>query len=217
MEPHLTKPVGQAESAAEQPELAPFTLADLRRLEEDIRSRYWASVRGQKTEAEHVAAERQFYQTEIAKLLQERDRFTEVFRTEQGSIYFVAADGTSWRFKQKNERVRMEPPMTTIVYLNEQGKEKLMSLKDPGLGWQESIFFAPIPTVELAAGTQPLEIGVVGYGGRVVFTHTNNELTIVGIDRTGQGDLDYSFASGLHLGHKVTEIIKKNSSNPPIA
>lgn len=125
------------------------------------------------------------------------ERFRHVFRTEHGSLYATLASGETVRIKQSGEH-RLQPITKHIVFLNEsdaQAQEQQYRSEF----FQERIIGQTLKDAGCAVGNTPFEFGVVGFPDQQITQHAG-EVTIL-------GDAQGSFASGMHLGHRITEIV----------
>lgn len=155
----------------------------------------------------------------IERLLRERGQFSKVFQTEKGSIYFISKDGKSWRFKKNDdESIRDEPIINKIVFLSSEECDKFKEIKrdrffqerlvgfSEDRHWRSEEDRAPyeIKKTDFGEGVYPLEIGVSSFP-EVIFEETEESIKILGT-KNHDGETVRSFASGIHLGHAVTEV-----------
>jgi len=133
------------------------------------------------------------------KQISEKERYENIFRTEQGSIYFTLPTGESLRIKQRGDEWKLQPLCRKVFYVDsQQGEDLLLMLRSNN--FQEEIIGAPIKTVSCGIGAMPVEFGIT-HMPEIKFSEEPGEIII-------KGDSMGVFASGYHQGHPITEIIK---------
>lgn len=81
-----------------------------------------------------------FQEELIARLLEERDRFRNIFKTEHGSIYFVLQDGKSFRIKRLKYGYVIEPIADRIVFVNSENEDSSFGIGvTPCETWEETM------------------------------------------------------------------------------
>lgn len=153
-----------------------------------------------------IKKEREVTMVFLDKLKNQKEKFKSVFETGAGSMYFLANNGESWRFKKDGENFKNQAICKKIIFINEEEKEKLLNLMNSGPLLQEILIDYKIKKTEIMEGTYPLEIGVKGFPD-VVFEEDQGTIRIIGT-KNRDGKIYPSFASGIHLGHQITEIIR---------
>lgn len=152
----------------------------------------------------------------ISELLKQKDSFEAIFETEKGSIYFMAKNGQTWRFKNEEDAYFHEEPITNkMIFLSPEEAEKFVQLKKQVL-FQEFLVGMPhsidpkykVPYVfkksTLAIGNVPLEIGISHFPLTVI-KEDEQKLRIIGTQRPN-GTVEKYFASGIHNGHPISKI-----------
>lgn len=157
----------------------------------------------------------------IDALLAEKQHFSKVFQTENGSLYFVSKEGQSWRFrKEKEGGFREMPILNKVVFLSPEEKERFLELsrntffQEYLTAYQGNSEWIPedqrkpytITKSAFEEGNFPLEIGAC-HLAEVIFNETENSIEVVGV-RKHDGSVDRCFASGIHLGHAISKIYK---------
>lgn len=146
-------------------------------------------------------------------LIKQKDSFQSIFETEKGSIYFVAKNGQSWRFKKEESFFKEQPILNKIIFLEPLEADEYINLKknhlfEEYLVGSPKLINQPSPYIfkksALTIGNIPLEIGINGFAP-VVFKETENELKIIGT-QTSTGTIQKNFASGIHNGHPISKI-----------
>ncbi|MCB9805827.1 hypothetical protein H6775_01550 [Candidatus Nomurabacteria bacterium] len=128
----------------------------------------------------------------IEKLLEQKGFFQKVYRTSNGSLYFVLIDGTSLRFKfieEKNDIKKYQPQslMDEHVFIS---REQYELLREDGL--QDEL-----DDNGFVEGSIPFEVGRKQYDKRAIT-----------FDGLGKVRVDWSNIDRYHFGHSVTEILK---------
>jgi hypothetical protein len=139
----------------------------------------------------------------IESKINEKFRFQHIFRTDKGSLYFVDESGESWRIKQTEEGLRSEPVCRKIVFVTQETSQELLK-KMKGMEGSDSFLNDKIPTVPLRAGVVPFEFGISHFP-EIVSEDLAGSITILGTRY--KDEIKPHFASGVHVGHPVTEII----------
>lgn len=150
----------------------------------------------------NFTAKEQILQQKIESLIlnciEKKTRFKHIFYTEKGSVYFVTQEGSSLRIKKEDNKYTIQPFCHHIIFLSEEVRNRINLLRDSG--WlQENIINQEIQTVECLVGAYPFEFGIEGFYPILVKEHSG----VIQI----LGDEEGMFASGYHLGHKITEVI----------
>ncbi len=147
----------------------------------------------------------------VGSFLFEKDRFSKVFQTLNGSWYFQTADGYSLRAKSISDELefgegvgnhfKFQPIMSDMFFISPEEHERTDRKKEyPG----ESIKIE-----EYKLGVVPLEINVTALGVRVVFEKTGDRLKLIGTDwGDGKIDTEGNMVGGIHVGHPITKIEK---------
>jgi hypothetical protein len=140
----------------------------------------------------------------IEKLKREKDKFQHVFETESGSVYFVAQTGESIRFKNENGKIKDQPIVRKTFFISEEVSGELMKNRK---NMDEYLLSNEITLCSFDLGTRPLEFWIIGFP-EIVYECSNGKLQIKGTKRDDKEKIDKVFASGFHVGHKITNIIK---------
>lgn len=149
----------------------------------------------------------------IKKLIEKKDKFHYVFKTEKGSIYFVLESGQSWRFQKKINKYEVQPILNKIFFINREIAKEFENAEDNySDGLQEFILNRKISTINPRIGAVPFEFWITGLT-EIIFKQEKNYIQIIGTkyreDNNGEDDKVLPhFASGCHMGHSITEIIK---------
>ena len=96
----------------------------------------------------------------LRELMDRKEFFHSVFETEQGSVYFVSEDGSSWRFKKKRESYKDQPIMGKVVFVSEAEKNELLRIVRSPLS-QENIIGHCFEKTGISEGVFPVEIGAI--------------------------------------------------------
>ncbi|MEI6296887.1 MAG: hypothetical protein WCO84_04560 [bacterium] len=133
----------------------------------------------------------------MQELLKSKEKFLNVFKTENGSLYFVVKSGQSLRFKKQETgngdfETKINPIMDKIFFIDEGEVYEIMKEDKIELN-EEKI----IKIVKYGIGVRPFELNF--YKDR----STKMEIVEIGSDNI----LVKGFAP-YHIGHKITEIIK---------
>lgn len=159
----------------------------------------------------------------IDELLANKEKFSKVFQTENGSFYFVSEEGQSWRFKREEDgELREQPMLNKIVFLSPEEKDRFLELKNSRFFQENLVAFQgnsqwipedqrkpyKIKKADFEEGNFPLEIGAY-HLPEVIFNETDDSIEILGV-RKYDGSIEKCFSSGIHLGHAITKIHKKN-------
>lgn len=149
--------------------------------------------------AEIQNREQELIQALIERQIAEAKRYQNIFRTANGSIYFVFSTGESLRIKKTGEGLRPQPIFDHIYYVDKDQLDELLEMRRQDT-LQDEIIGKRIRIAPCSLGITPFEFGIQGYFPQSV-TQEPNSITILG-DKSGV------FASGYHLGHPITELIK---------
>ncbi len=159
----------------------------------------------------------------IEELLVNKEKFSKVFQTQNGSFYFVSKEGQSWRFKKnKDGEFKDQPILNKIIFLSpEEAKYFLKFMKSDFfqeylIAFQGNLEWIPeeqrkpykIKKTDFKEGIFPLEIGLK-HLPEVLFDESEDSIEISGVRRS-DGSISKCFSSGIHLGHAVTKIYKEN-------
>jgi len=150
----------------------------------------------------------------VKKLLSEKERFSRIFRTSSGSIYFQVQTGETLRAKMMPDKYEFEEgdgkhykfqPITTDLFFIPQSEiDRLNGVElYPG---------EKIRTVPFGIGVSPFELNIRGFGSKVVFEEGNGGLFLIGTQRTYPEadktiEMDHNLVGGIHKGHPIVEII----------
>lgn len=143
----------------------------------------------------------------LEKLIENKDKFKLVFKTSNGSVYFVSKNDQCWRFKAIEDSYKEQPIVKKVFFVSQTQANKIKKLQSDEF-WQENIINYKIVKTGFDIDTVPVEFGVVGLP-EIIFQEDSESLTILGTKYKNQKEIDPSFASGFHLGHPILEIIKK--------
>ncbi|HVZ66966.1 MAG TPA: hypothetical protein VG917_01770 [Patescibacteria group bacterium] len=150
---------------------------------------------------ERSIKEQQLIQGFIDKQIKEKDRFQNVFKTDQGSVYFTLSTGESLRIKQREGKWEMQPICRKIFYTDNDTADEFEEDVRKGHSEYEPIIGKPISTTELKIGATPIEFEILGGTPPIAFEESPGKIVI-------KGDHMGFFASGYHRGHPITEVIK---------
>jgi len=160
----------------------------------------------------------------LEQLLTEKERFSSIFRTENGSHYFILHDGSSLRFQQRylgvddedDNTYALRPIANHVFFVDPPGALKLRELMNfPGYALQAGNESCAISTTELKKGSLPFEYGFPSVRNIIpVFKLDATTATYVGSEENGRikpivGHRDpASYDMGVtHLGHAVSEVL----------
>ena len=135
----------------------------------------------------------------VKKQIKERDKYQNIFRMAQGSLYFTLASGESLRIKQRGEEWEIQPMCRKIFYVDSQQAASLLAMQER-ISFQEAIIGTLIETVACGIGVTPVEFGII-HMSEIHFKEESGKIIIEG-DNTGV------FASGYHQGNPITEVLK---------
>lgn len=192
---------------SEKTEISP---AELQAIRTDFSKRFLGKRPDEEEMHRHVEAK-------IRDLLEMKERFDHVFKTEKGSIYFTLSTGPSFRIKQRDtdEMSRLQPVLPKIVFVDASEIAILSQWCKESPNLSHDIFGKQIATVPFALGTHPVELTVIGYGPdtQPILEEADGTITLLGIQKVSPtGELSevplrYSLGS-IHLGNKIVEVIK---------
>jgi hypothetical protein len=148
----------------------------------------------------------------VEKLLLEKERFNKVFKTANGSVYFILETGETIRAKMVVDKYEFDegdgqhfmfsPLMNNLFFLPQDESERLARVEDLSPGEK-------IKTVPYGLRVVPFEINIRGFGSQVVFENNSGELLLIGTQTLGAEELDTEGnLVGTHLGHPIIEIVK---------
>lgn len=146
------------------------------------------------------------YEDFIGQLLAEKEKFSKIFETDSGSIYFVLSDDRSIRFKF-NKYKNMDnknpwehnPFLLKTIFIDPLQADELLELDQNGQ-LQHEIINMEIKKKPYSHQARVFEFGIVGFP-EIRYIEDNNKIVI-------KGDKNGVFASGYHIGHKISKIIK---------
>jgi len=170
----------------------PVTLSSLQKTIQSLRDELLSSDK----ESPEQTLLKKFIEQQIEK----KDTYKNIFRTEQGSIYFILETGESLRIKNTaEEKLEVQPILNHIYFIDRDQRDKLEEMRQQD-SLQENIINKPIQIHPCKTGLIPFEFGIEGMQ-EIHVIKKNDVITITG-DNYG------SFASGYHIGHKIIEMIK---------
>jgi hypothetical protein len=139
----------------------------------------------------------------IEELLAEKDKFSKVFKTEHGSIYFVLEDGKSLRFKYSLVgRDKIRPIKEKIFFISTEVGEELRRVP------MRTNINKKIPLINYEVGATPLELNRISDQDKTIYEELEGALILTGtIDQNGNFT-DMGAYGSWHFGHPVSEIIK---------
>lgn len=155
----------------------------------------WESGTFSKLEEERQKLTQEF----IDSQLENKDGYKNIFMTEHGSIYFALATGESVRIKRTNDKWEMQPICHKIFYVDEEESVRIKEMRK-SINFQEEILGTPISTVDCGEGRTPIEFGIL-HMPTINYVEEPNKIVI-------KGDHMGVFASGIHMGDLITEVIK---------
>lgn len=132
-------------------------------------------------------------------------KYKHIFKTENGSVYFVNQAGNCerWRAKDKikGNRLERQPLTEKIYYISENDGKKILNI------WNTELIYLtseerkeveiPVDCSEIPdAGLVPLELNLLGYS-------LKNEIEV-----KEDGKLEIRLSGPFHVGHKIVEIYK---------
>lgn len=126
----------------------------------------------------------------VDSLLAETDKFDKVFRTDQGSVYFVTKDGASMRVKLTARGIlKIQPILSKLVFIPQSEVDRILQTTT------DQMFDQPFTTCGYEVGATPLELGL----------RDGPPLDIE------EDEHSISFKErpvGWHIGHPVGEIVQ---------
>lgn len=141
----------------------------------------------------------------LEELLGQKEKFKFIFKTAQGSVYFVSENDQSFRFKMEDSKFDNQPILDKIIFLSLEEKDRLFEIKNSEL-FQERLIGYKLKKEKFSKGVFPIEFGI-NHMRKVAFIENDKELEILGT-QTEEG-VEPFFASGIHIGNSVAEIIKE--------
>lgn len=142
----------------------------------------------------------------LEKLLEKKDQFKYVFKTASGSIYFVSDKEKCWRLKAIDNSYKAQPVLAKVIFVSQEQANKIIDLLN-GHFFQEEIINYKIDMIDFGLNVVPIEFGIEGFP-EIVFKEDGESFTVLGTKLKEQEYVEPSFASGIHVGHPITEIIK---------
>ena len=145
----------------------------------------------------------------IEELLMEKERFKHVYKTDNGSVYFVFSDGKSTRFYYRERTKMMELDSDIVEHLYFVTEETRDLLRNRGFGADgygyvnnfRDFLDVEIEVHDLAVGLVPFQFGRIRPFPEIKVEEKNGILVI-------KGDKDGNFTSGHHFGRKIVEVLK---------
>jgi hypothetical protein len=146
----------------------------------------------------------------IHDLLQRKEDFAHIFKTEKGSMYFVLPTGESFRMKLSGGHWYPQPITKEIFFV---GFEQSQNLKTK---WREGNYSEPIPLVDYQVGAAPIEMNLDDGESRNILEKNADTIILKGSrvklknHQTGISEEHYSPVplAPIHRGHAIVEIIK---------
>lgn len=139
----------------------------------------------------------------IQSLLEQKQRFKYVFRTEKGSLYFVFHSGECLRFKKRDEEEEnydSQPVMSYIFFIRD--SNSVQKIERDKHGNTFSIAFSP---VEYQQGVVPIEIGLLYEADSCPLkVRKEGEQIII----TSLPFKEIRNIIKYHIGHLISEVIK---------
>lgn len=145
----------------------------------------------------------------IESLIMEKERFNHVFKTANGSVYFVFFDGKSTRFYYRERTKMVELDSDIVEHLYFVTEETRDFLRNRGYGADgygyvnnfRDFLDVEITVHDLAVGLVPFQFGRIRPYPEIKVEEKNGILII-------KGDVRGDFTSGHHFGHKIVEVLK---------
>ena len=156
----------------------------------------------------------------IERLVREKHKFRNIFKTSSGSVYFVLQNGESVRIKSydgKFEEYSKHPPLKDLLFISKTEQERLLNVMKNSGRHHDGILGVPFETTPFQNDVCPIELNlyfsdrrfdtsIVEENGRVKLLAPNNkwsqEETWYEEDARGQ------ISNGIHIGRPITQIIK---------
>ena len=134
-----------------------------------------------------------------------------MFETEHGSIYFVFSDGSTLRFKKKDDGFQRQYVMEHIFYLEPDVKKEIQGVIEHGTA-QAWLMNREIKCVSGPGnGLSPFELVVHGSRvGEFEVERTRDDFKVVPGERYTQltGE-EPQFYAGYHLGHEISKVVSQ--------
>ncbi|MFA6018179.1 MAG: hypothetical protein WCT28_00670 [Patescibacteria group bacterium] len=160
----------------------------------------------------------------LEQLLKEKERFSSIFRTENGSHYFVLHDGSCLRFQPKfpgmddedDNTYKLQPIANHIFFVDPLAVKKLKGLMEyPGFALTTGEDSCEIHTAELKQGSVPFEYGFPSVRNvSPVFNFDSTTAKYIGSEEYGRikpitnprNPSNYDMGV-THLGHTITQVL----------
>jgi hypothetical protein len=148
----------------------------------------------------------------LHSLLEQKERFGHIFKTENGSVYFVLKTGECWRFKKekKDGSYKEQPIVLNTFFLDKDfGDDFEKRLKDDRL-FMDIIIGEKIKISKIELGARPLELGIFGFD-EAALEKGEDYIKILGTKTKLEDDQEEIVSQlffGFHLGHRIKKIIK---------
>ncbi len=170
---------------------------------------------GKTDEATYKSAYDEAVRGLIDNLIKEQSRFSHIFQTDQGSVYFILPTGHSQRIKAEGGKFGLGSRqfMTKeIFFISPAEQERIFNIvREAQERRYNALLGTAIQTVPLSVGSHPVELNIEGYNpifdarlerweGSVIINGGGNEL---GIPNHAP-----QISNGIHIGHKITRVIK---------
>jgi hypothetical protein len=146
----------------------------------------------------------------MEKLKERKEKFKNVFETENGSVYFVIQGGKSLRFKKEKEGegecFKRQPILDNIFFVDDVARDTFLKIIKSGNG--DNLLDIEIEVSDFSIGRTPVEIGIMGRGEVVLDEYEKDGkkyLKVIGTKYKGIEEMYKSFSSGAHIGHKITK------------
>lgn len=138
------------------------------------------------------------------KLKNEKEKFQNIFETENGSLYFITKNGESLRIKKDGNEAKIQPICRKVFFVEEKTFNELMENRRY---LDEYLLAHKIKTCPAKTGAHPFEFQIIGFP-EIIYEVNEGELKIHGTKYEKGEEIQKSFVSGFHLGHKIINIIK---------
>jgi hypothetical protein len=191
----------------------PFNVEELRDLLDKCQDEWIDSrERGKEDRQNYEEFYDKKYRELINRLIQEKDRFAHIFKTENGSVYFTLFSGHSQRIKAREGRFydfSKQPMVNDHFFVSQKAKVRIMKIVEKADMDFSSLLECPIITTELKVGVYPVELNIYKYGTKFA---TKVERTRDNVVLKYQGKQSSSIrpqiSNGIHVGNQVVEILK---------
>ncbi|MEF3691573.1 MAG: hypothetical protein V3574_00770 [Candidatus Moraniibacteriota bacterium] len=110
-------------------------------------------------------------------LMLKKDCFKNIFKTKNGSVYFLTGDVSSLRFKKEGEYFKRQPIINNIFFVDDSMRDNLLKILKSGDGVY--LIDKEIEIKDFGVDKTPVDFGIIGYPEVVFEVYARNEKNIL--------------------------------------